>query len=76
MCVSYLFFCVSYFREYEEKNDTLRQNQMLKLQSDEVSAKIAVIQTKEAEISRLRHDMRHYLAEITLLAKEKTMRKS
>lgn len=75
MCVSYLFFCVSYFREYEEKNDTLRQNQMLKLQSDEVSAKIAVIQTKEAEISRLRHDMRHYLAEITLLAKEKNYEK-
>ncbi len=68
MCISYLYFCTVYFKEYEEKSETLRRNQMLKLKTDETMHKIEITKTKEMETARLRHDMRHYLAAIASLA--------
>ena len=64
LCISYLLFCVVYFKEYEEKCKAERQNQLIEIQAVQSKKEIETIRRSEYEVSRLRHDMRHFLNNI------------
>lgn len=64
LCVAYIFFCIIYFKEYEEKCEMERRSHIVNLQAVQYRKEIESIRHSEYEISRLRHDMRHFLVNI------------
>ena len=66
LCVCYLTFCVIYFKQYEEKQEIEKRNQMIELQYEQSKKDIKRIRQSEKAVSLLRHDMRHFLNNIAL----------
>lgn len=64
LCVAYLIFSVIYFREYEEKCEMERYNQLMELKRTQSEKEIEAIKRSEYAVSLLRHDMRHFLNNI------------
>ncbi len=64
LCIAYLIFSVVYFREYEEKCEAERHNQMMEMKKAQSEKEIEALKRSEYAISLLRHDMRHFLNNI------------
>lgn len=64
LCVAYLIFCVVYFKEYEEKCEAERLNEMMKMKRSQTEKEIEAIKRSEYSVALLRHDMRHFLINI------------
>lgn len=64
LCVAYLIFSVIYFKEYEEKCEVERYNQLMEVKRTQSEKKIEAIKRSEYAVSLLRHDMRHFLNNI------------
>lgn len=64
LCVSYLIFSAIYFREYEEKCEVERHNQLMEMQRSQSEKEIELIKRSEYAVSLLRHDMWHFLNNI------------
>lgn len=64
LCIAYLIFSVVYFKEYEEKCEAERHNQLMEMKRVQSEKKIETIKRSEYTISLLRHDMRHFLQNI------------
>lgn len=64
LCAAYLGFCIIYYKEYEEKCENERGRHMAELLAGQYQKDIEAIQYSEYEISRLRHDMHHFLINI------------
>lgn len=62
--IAYLLFLVLYFREYEQKNELERKNQLIQIQATQSVKEVQAIRQSAYETSILRHDMRHYLLNI------------
>jgi len=65
ICLSYLLFLLIYFRQYEEKNEAQRFNQLIKMQQQQAEKDIEAYRRSEREVAILRHDMRHFLNNIS-----------
>lgn len=65
LCIAYILFLILYFRQYEEKCEAERVSQMVKMQWEQSAREIEAIHRSEHTISLLRHDMRHFLANIS-----------
>ncbi len=65
LCVCYLVFCTVYFREYEEKQEIENRNRLIELKQEHSEKEITTMKRSEAAISLLRHDMRHFLNNIS-----------
>lgn len=65
LCVAYLVFSLVYFKEYEEKCETERRNQLMEIQRSQSIKEIESIKRSEYEITLIRHDMRHFLNNIS-----------
>lgn len=64
LCVAYLIFSVIYFKEYEEKCEVERHNQLMEMKRIQFEKEIEAIKRAEYAISLLRHDMRHFMNNI------------
>lgn len=64
LCIAYLIFNTVYFKEYEQKCEAERQNQLMEIQKAQSVKAIEAIKRSEYEISLVRHDMRHFLNNI------------
>ncbi len=64
LCVAYLIFSVVYFREYEEKCEAERHNQLMEMKRAQSEKEIVAIKRSEYAVALLRHDMRHFLNNI------------
>ncbi|MEG0570520.1 MAG: ATP-binding protein [Oscillospiraceae bacterium] len=76
LCISYLIFCVVYFKEYEEKCDSERRNQLMEIRSVQSMKEIEAMRRSEYEVSRIRHDMRHFLNNINAYIQSGTTSKA
>lgn len=65
LCIAYILFLVLYFRQYEEKCEAERNSQMVKMRWEQSAKEIEAIRRSEHDIKILRHDMRHFLANIS-----------
>ena len=65
LCITYLLFMMVYFKQYEEKREAEQKNRMLEMQSSQSQREIETIKRSEYSISLLRHDMHHFLANIS-----------
>lgn len=71
LCVAYLFFSVVYVKEYEEKCKAEQQNKLIEIQTNQSIKEITEIKRSEYEISLIRHDMRHFLNNVSTLIENK-----
>ena len=69
LCIFYLLFIFLYFRQYEEKLEAEQKNRLIELKSSQYEKELAAIRRSEREISIIRHDMRHFLLNISAYIK-------
>ena len=67
LCLFYLVFLFSYFKQYEERSAAEKLNWMLETELAQASREVEAQRRSVREIRVLRHDMRHYLQGISLL---------
>ncbi len=67
LCVAYLFFCVIYFKEYEEKCIAEQQRKLIEIQTTQSIKEIEEIKRSKYEVSLIRHDMRHFLSNVSAM---------
>lgn len=65
LCITYILFLLVYFKQYEEKRETEQIKRMLEMQRFQSQKELQTIKRSEYAISLLRHDMHHFLANIT-----------
>lgn len=61
LCIIYFLFCTIYYREYEQKAEALRKEQITAIAVQQQQSEMAAIRRSEHEIRILRHDMKHFL---------------
>ena len=61
LCFGHLIFCSVYYREYELKSEAERKEQLLRITVEQQVKEVETIRRSEAEIRRLRHDLRLFL---------------
>jgi len=66
LCICYLVFCTVYFREYEEKQEMENRNRLIEMKQVHSEKEITMMKYNAERISILRHDMRHFLNNISL----------
>ncbi len=66
LCISFMSFCVIYYKEYEKKADAERKEQILKITAQQQAKEVAAIKQSNMETSLLRHDMRLLLNNLAL----------
>lgn len=71
LCIAYLLFSVIYFKEYEEKCKAEQQKKLIEIQTTQSIKEITEIKRSEYEISLIRHDMRHFLNNVSSLIENK-----
>lgn len=64
MCLGYLFFCIIFFREYEQKHRLEEYQRIMEIQLTQSIKDIEAIRRSTYETAILRHDMRHFLGNI------------
>ena len=66
LCIIFMTFCLIYHREYEEKSDAERKEQIVKIMLSEQKKEYDAIKRSEHEIRLIRHDMRLVLNSISV----------
>ena len=66
LAVAYVIFCFVYYREYEQKADAQRKEQIIRITVEQQAKEIAAVKQSEQEIRMLRHDMRLLLSSLAL----------
>ena len=61
LCITYIIFCVIYYKEHEHKADIERKEQIVRITVEQQQKEMQAIKRSEQEIRILRHDMRHFL---------------
>lgn len=61
ICVFFLIFCVVYYREYEQKSDAERNEQLIRIAAEQQTARMEDVKRTEKELRIMRHDMRLFL---------------
>lgn len=65
LCLAYLLFLIVYFKQYEEKYEAEQRNRMMEMQRTQSRKEMEVNRRSEYAVSILRHDMRHFLSNIS-----------
>ena len=65
LCITYILFLSMYFKQYEEKRETEQRNQLMEMKRAQSEKEIEAIKRSEYAVSILRHDMRHFLNNIS-----------
>ena len=65
LCIAYLLFLLVYFKQYEEKQEAQQRNRMMEMQRAQSQKELETIKRSEYSVSLLRHDLRHFLANIS-----------
>ena len=58
LCVAFLVFCFVYHKEYEEKADVKRKEQIIRITVEEQKKELETVKRGEQIVRILRHDMR------------------
>ena len=66
MAVMYAGFCFLYYKEYEQKADALRKEQIIRTTVEQQAKEIKAVKQIEREIRILRHDMRMFLSTVAV----------
>lgn len=66
LACTYMIFCFVYYREYEQKADALRNEQILRISAQQQAKEIMAVKRSEQEIRLLRHDMRLLLSSLAV----------
>lgn len=61
---AYMIFCFVYYREYEQKADAQRNEQIIRITAQQQAKELAAVKRGEQEIRLLRHDMRLVLSSL------------
>jgi len=61
LCLAFLLFCMVYYREYEQKADAERKEQIVRIVSQQQAVYIENVKQREHELRVAHHDMRHFL---------------
>ena len=70
ICLSYLFFLLIYFREYEMKSKAEQYNELIRMQMNSFQAEMDNTRKSEKKMSILRHDTRHHMAVLRTLIQQ------
>lgn len=66
LAVMYMSFCFLYYKEYEQKAEAQRKEQIIRIAVEQQSKEIAAVQQIEQDIHLLRHDMRMFLSSLAI----------
>ena len=66
LAVIYMSFCFIYYKEYEQKADAQRKEQIIRIAVEQQAKEIAVVKQTAREIRFLRHDMRLFLSSLAI----------
>lgn len=66
LCISHILFLFLYFKQYEEKTETEQRNHLMEMQQLCSAKEIAAARRSAHAVTLLRHDMRHFLAHLSL----------
>ncbi len=67
LCISYIIFIFLYFKQYEEKKEAEQLNALMEMKRRQTEKDIETIRRSENTIRILRHDLRHFLQNISSL---------
>lgn len=67
LCIFYIIFIFLYFKQYEERIEAEQRNRLMKIQQTYSKKEIEAIRRSERSIAILRHDMRHFLTNLSVL---------
>jgi len=70
LAVTYIVFCLIYYREYEQKADAQHKEQIIRISVEQQKKEIEAIRKSNHETALLRHDMRHLLSNLALIIKQ------
>jgi len=76
ICLSYLFFLLIYFREYEMKSKAEQYNELIRMQMNSFQAEMDNTRKSEKKMSILRHDTRHHMAVLRTLIQQEDCEKA
>lgn len=66
ICIIFIIFSVVYCKEYEQKADLERQEQIIRISFEQQKKEMETIRKKEREVRIIRHDMRLFLNTLIL----------
>ena len=66
LAFTYTAFCLVYYREYEQKADAQRNEEIMRITARQQAKELVAVKRSEQEIRLLRHDMRLLLSSIAL----------
>lgn len=66
LAIIYLVFCIIYYKEYEQKADAQRKEQIVGITVEQQAKEISAAKQSEQEIRLLRHDMRLFLSSLAV----------
>ena len=66
LAIIYMVFCFLYYKEYEQKADAQRKEQIIRIAVEQQAREITAIKQIEQEIRLLRHDMRLFLSSLAV----------
>lgn len=66
LCIVFIVFCFVYYKEYEQKADAERKEQIIRITVDQQAKEIEAVKRNEQEIRILRHDMRLFLSSLAV----------
>ena len=64
LAFTYTAFCLVYYREYEQKADAQRNEEIMRITAQQQAKELVAVKRSEQEIRLLRHDMRLLLSSI------------
>lgn len=64
LSIAYLLFLLLYFRQYEQRQEAERRNQVMEMRQRQSQKEIEAIRASEYAVRMLRHDMRHFLSSV------------
>jgi ribosomal protein L22 len=67
LCIAYLLFNEVYVKEYEKKCAAEHQKKLIEIQTAHSMKEIEEIKRSKYEISLIRHDMRHFLSNVSAM---------
>jgi hypothetical protein len=67
LCLAYLLFLFLYLQQYEQSCEMERRHQLMRMQQVQTEKELDAIRRSQQEVSILRHDMRHYLMNLSVL---------
>ena len=66
LCIVFMFFCTLYCKEYEQKSEAERKEQIIRITLEQQEKEIHAVKRKEEEIRILHHDIRLLLNKLSL----------